>query len=236
MARLAPADVRTDPNGLQGEVVAQATRRVPRTGRLADRRGSHRGMDLGGWFDKQSAAHEDVDEERRCRRDRGRTTAVGGRQSACTARSSTTAPPSAPPPAAPAIRSGSAPVGSRRPSSPATTPQTTRATSRPRASTSRHPGRPGHQPDAVGRLRRRRHRDDLGSQDARLPRGRHGPRRHRPDLPALRARSRCRSRGKNIDSIADLKGKKVGTWLGGNEPELYADLKKNGIDPATRRT
>jgi NitT/TauT family transport system substrate-binding protein len=37
---------------------------------------------------------------------------------------------------------------------------------------------------------------------------------------------------KNINSIADLKGKKVGTWLGGNEPELYADLTKNGIDPA----
>ncbi len=37
---------------------------------------------------------------------------------------------------------------------------------------------------------------------------------------------------KNINSIADLKGKKVGTWLGGNEPELYADLKKAGIDPA----
>lgn len=36
---------------------------------------------------------------------------------------------------------------------------------------------------------------------------------------------------KNINSIADLKGKKVGTWLGGNEPELYADLVKNGIDP-----
>jgi NitT/TauT family transport system substrate-binding protein len=36
----------------------------------------------------------------------------------------------------------------------------------------------------------------------------------------------------NINSIADLKGKKVGTWLGGNEPELYADLKKAGIDPA----
>jgi NitT/TauT family transport system substrate-binding protein len=36
---------------------------------------------------------------------------------------------------------------------------------------------------------------------------------------------------KNINSIADLKGKKVGTWLGGNEPELYADLTKNGIDP-----
>lgn len=36
---------------------------------------------------------------------------------------------------------------------------------------------------------------------------------------------------KNLNSIADLKGKKVGTWLGGNEPELYADLTKNGIDP-----
>ena len=39
-------------------------------------------------------------------------------------------------------------------------------------------------------------------------------------------------KSKGINSIADLKGKKVGTWLGGNEPELYADLTKNGIDPA----
>jgi NitT/TauT family transport system substrate-binding protein len=39
-------------------------------------------------------------------------------------------------------------------------------------------------------------------------------------------------KNKNLGGIADLKGKKVGTWLGGNEPELYADLTKNGIDPA----
>jgi NitT/TauT family transport system substrate-binding protein len=38
-------------------------------------------------------------------------------------------------------------------------------------------------------------------------------------------------KSKGINSIADLRGKKVGTWLGGNEPELYADLTKNGIDP-----
>ncbi len=38
---------------------------------------------------------------------------------------------------------------------------------------------------------------------------------------------------KNINGIADLKGKKVGTWLGGNEPELYADLTKNGINPTS---
>jgi NitT/TauT family transport system substrate-binding protein len=34
-----------------------------------------------------------------------------------------------------------------------------------------------------------------------------------------------------IDSIADLKGKKVGVWLGGNEHKLFAALTKNGIDP-----
>ncbi|HEX9044117.1 MAG TPA: ABC transporter substrate-binding protein [Candidatus Limnocylindrales bacterium] len=38
-------------------------------------------------------------------------------------------------------------------------------------------------------------------------------------------------KSKSLAGIADLKGKKVGTWLGGNEPELYADLTKNGIDP-----
>jgi NitT/TauT family transport system substrate-binding protein len=38
---------------------------------------------------------------------------------------------------------------------------------------------------------------------------------------------------RNITSVADLKGKKVGSWLGGNEPEVYAALTKVGIDPAT---
>jgi NitT/TauT family transport system substrate-binding protein len=34
-----------------------------------------------------------------------------------------------------------------------------------------------------------------------------------------------------IDEIADLRGKKVGVWLGGNEHKLFAALTKNGIDP-----
>src|SRR5215213_4781791 len=34
-----------------------------------------------------------------------------------------------------------------------------------------------------------------------------------------------------IDAIEDLKGKKVGVWLGGNEHKLFAALTKNGIDP-----
>src|SRR5215207_9133605 len=34
-----------------------------------------------------------------------------------------------------------------------------------------------------------------------------------------------------LDSITDLKGKKVGVWLGGNEHKLFAALTKNGIDP-----
>jgi NitT/TauT family transport system substrate-binding protein len=38
-------------------------------------------------------------------------------------------------------------------------------------------------------------------------------------------------KSKNLTKITDAKGKKVGTWLGGNEPELYADLVKNGLDP-----
>jgi NitT/TauT family transport system substrate-binding protein len=33
-----------------------------------------------------------------------------------------------------------------------------------------------------------------------------------------------------IDSIADMRGKKVGVWCCGNENELYAALTKNGID------
>jgi NitT/TauT family transport system substrate-binding protein len=34
-----------------------------------------------------------------------------------------------------------------------------------------------------------------------------------------------------ITTIADMKGKKVGNWLGGNQYELFAALTKNGIDP-----
>jgi NitT/TauT family transport system substrate-binding protein len=34
-----------------------------------------------------------------------------------------------------------------------------------------------------------------------------------------------------LDEIADLRGKKVGVWLGGNEHKLFAALTKNGIDP-----
>ncbi|HEY6585212.1 MAG TPA: ABC transporter substrate-binding protein [Gaiellaceae bacterium] len=36
-----------------------------------------------------------------------------------------------------------------------------------------------------------------------------------------------------LDQITDLKGKKVGVWLGGNEHKLFAALNKNGIDPQT---
>ncbi|MGH3033121.1 MAG: ABC transporter substrate-binding protein [Gaiellaceae bacterium] len=34
-----------------------------------------------------------------------------------------------------------------------------------------------------------------------------------------------------LDAITDLKGKKVGVWLGGNEHKLFAALTKNDIDP-----
>ena len=34
-----------------------------------------------------------------------------------------------------------------------------------------------------------------------------------------------------IDSIEDMRGKKLGVWLGGNEHKLFAALTKNGIDP-----
>ena len=34
-----------------------------------------------------------------------------------------------------------------------------------------------------------------------------------------------------LDKITELKGKKVGVWLGGNEHKLFAALTKNGIDP-----
>ncbi|HEX8025358.1 MAG TPA: ABC transporter substrate-binding protein [Candidatus Limnocylindrales bacterium] len=35
----------------------------------------------------------------------------------------------------------------------------------------------------------------------------------------------------NITSPKDLGGKKIGSWLGGNEPELFAALTKAGLDP-----
>jgi len=34
-----------------------------------------------------------------------------------------------------------------------------------------------------------------------------------------------------LDQITDLRGKKVGVWLGGNEHKLFAALNKNDIDP-----
>jgi NitT/TauT family transport system substrate-binding protein len=34
-----------------------------------------------------------------------------------------------------------------------------------------------------------------------------------------------------LDKITDLRGKKVGVWLGGNEHKLFAALTKNGLDP-----
>jgi NitT/TauT family transport system substrate-binding protein len=34
-----------------------------------------------------------------------------------------------------------------------------------------------------------------------------------------------------LDQVADLRGKKVGVWLGGNEHKLFAALTKNGVDP-----
>jgi len=36
---------------------------------------------------------------------------------------------------------------------------------------------------------------------------------------------------KNIAAPADMHGKKIGSWLGGNEPELFAALTKAGFDP-----
>jgi NitT/TauT family transport system substrate-binding protein len=37
-----------------------------------------------------------------------------------------------------------------------------------------------------------------------------------------------------IDTIAKMKGKKVGVWCCGNQPELFAALTKNGINPAKK--
>jgi NitT/TauT family transport system substrate-binding protein len=37
---------------------------------------------------------------------------------------------------------------------------------------------------------------------------------------------------KNITGVKDLAGKKIGSWLGGNEPELFAALTKASLDPA----
>src|SRR3954465_6442826 len=35
-----------------------------------------------------------------------------------------------------------------------------------------------------------------------------------------------------LNTVAKLKGKKVGVWCCGNQPELFAALNKNGINPA----
>jgi NitT/TauT family transport system substrate-binding protein len=36
---------------------------------------------------------------------------------------------------------------------------------------------------------------------------------------------------KNLTKVEDFKGKNIGSWLGGNEPELFAAMKKAGIEP-----
>ena len=38
----------------------------------------------------------------------------------------------------------------------------------------------------------------------------------------------------NITSPKSMGGKKIGSWLGGNEPELFAALTKAGLDPTTQ--
>jgi NitT/TauT family transport system substrate-binding protein len=38
-----------------------------------------------------------------------------------------------------------------------------------------------------------------------------------------------------INTIAKMRGKKVGNWLGGNQYELFAALTKNGMDPAKNK-
>ena len=38
-----------------------------------------------------------------------------------------------------------------------------------------------------------------------------------------------------INTIAKMKGKKVGNWLGGNQYELFAALTKNGMDPTQNK-
>jgi len=35
----------------------------------------------------------------------------------------------------------------------------------------------------------------------------------------------------NITDVKSMDGKKIGSWLGGNEPELFAGLTKSGLDP-----
>ncbi len=39
-------------------------------------------------------------------------------------------------------------------------------------------------------------------------------------------------KGKSITAPAAMHGKKIGSWLGGNEPELFAAITKAGFDPA----
>ncbi len=54
------------------------------------------------------------------------------------------------------------------------------------------------------------------------------------DIAQVFARSGMREisfKQNNINSVNDLKSKKVGVWLGGNEFELFAALVKNGMDP-----
>ena len=58
--------------------------------------------------------------------------------------------------------------------------------------------------------------------------------RSRLDRPGLRALGddRAHLEVERHHTIAKMRGKKVGVWCCGNQPELFAALTKNGINPA----
>ena len=93
--------------------------------------------------------------------------------------------------------------------------------------------RPDDRP-AAGRLGagRARVHDLVGPEGPRGPRGGLRPRRHRPDLPALRHAVGRRGRTAAPPTSASAAGKKVGAWDFGNEFEVTAGLALNcGLTP-----
>ena len=82
--------------------------------------------------------------------------------------------------------------------------------------------RPEHQQRPGRRDRRRRHRDGLAAEHAPVARRRHGPRRRSPRSSSAPGPGWPASRRPTSPTPAAMAGKKIGSWLGGNEPELFA--------------
>ena len=129
-------------------------------------------------------------------------------------------------------RPAPAPVGAAGPVRRLLRRRASRATSPPRTSPSTIvPGGPDVIPQAVGsQPDGPEFTISLGAEGPRGPRGRLGPRRHRPGLPALRHPVGL-VEGQRHHDPCKFAGKKVGVWDFGNEFEVTAGALACGLTP-----